>query len=92
MARLRRARRSPQIRSQRFLYVGNRSQAKVMVFDRKSMKLLDSFGRGAPRQASSVRSTTWRPIRKGIFTVTEVTPLSPKNSGPKFNFLGLAAK
>ena len=30
---------------QRFLYVGNRSQAKVMVFDRKTLQLLDAFGR-----------------------------------------------
>ena len=44
--------------AQRFLYVGNRSQAKVMVFDRKTLGLLDSFGRwgsapGRVRHAAS---------------------------------------
>ena len=29
---------------QRFLYVGNRSQAKVMVLNRKTLEILDSFG------------------------------------------------
>ena len=31
--------------AQKFLYVGNRSQAKVMVFERKKLELLDSFGK-----------------------------------------------
>jgi hypothetical protein len=30
---------------QRFLYVASRSPARILVFDRKSLKLLDSFGR-----------------------------------------------
>ena len=30
--------------AQQFLYVGNRSQATVMVFDRKTLTLLDGFG------------------------------------------------
>lgn len=31
--------------AQRFLYVASRSPARILVFDRKSLKLLDSFGR-----------------------------------------------
>ena len=53
---------------QRFLYVGNRSQAKVMVFERRTLTLLDSFGEWGRRRVSSARFITWPPIRRAIST------------------------
>lgn len=64
---------------QRFLYVGNRSQAKVMVFDRASLQLLDSFGEwgSAPGQFGTLHHMA--SDSKGNLYVTEVTPLRPEN-------------
>jgi hypothetical protein len=65
--------------AQQFLYVGNRSQAKVMVFDRKSLGLLDSFGRwgSAPGEFGTLHHMA--SDSKGNLYVTEVTPLKPEN-------------
>jgi DNA-binding beta-propeller fold protein YncE len=65
--------------AQRFLYVGNRSQAKVMVFDRKTLGLLDSFGRwgSAPGEFGTLHHMA--ADSKGNLYVTEVTPLKPEN-------------
>lgn len=74
---------------QRFLYVGNRSQAKVMVFDRKTMELLDTFGTwgSAPGEFGTLHHMA--ADSKGNLYVTEVTPLSPENRRlQKFTFLG----
>jgi DNA-binding beta-propeller fold protein YncE len=64
---------------QRFLYVGNRSQAKVMVFDRRTLNLLDSFGRwgSAPGEFGTLHHMA--ADSKGNLYVTEVTPLKPEN-------------
>ncbi len=64
---------------QRFLYVGNRSQAKVMVFDRKTLALLDSFGQwgSAPGEFGTLHHMA--ADSKGNLYVTEVTPLKPEN-------------
>jgi DNA-binding beta-propeller fold protein YncE len=64
---------------QRFLYVGNRSQAKVMVFDRRTLTLLDSFGEwgSAPGQFGTLHHMG--SDSKGNLYVTEVTPLKPEN-------------
>src|SRR5262245_51607683 len=64
---------------QRFLYVGNRSQAKVMVFNRKTLELLDSFGEwgSAPGQFGTLHHMA--ADSKGNLYVTEVTPLRPEN-------------
>ena len=64
---------------QRFLYVGNRSQAKVMVFDRKTLQLLDSFGQwgSAPGEFGTLHHMA--ADSKGNLYVTEVTPLKPEN-------------
>ena len=64
---------------QRFLYVGNRSQAKVMVFNRKTLQLLESFGRGgsAPGEFGTLHHMA--ADSKGNLYVTEVTPLKPEN-------------
>jgi DNA-binding beta-propeller fold protein YncE len=65
--------------AQQFLYVGNRSQAKVMVFDRQSLKLLDAFGEwgSAPGQFGTLHHMA--ADSKGNLYVTEVTPLRPEN-------------
>jgi DNA-binding beta-propeller fold protein YncE len=64
---------------QRFLYVGNRSQAKVMVFERRTLQLLDSFGRwgSAPGEFGTLHHMGVD--SKGNLYVTEVTPLKPEN-------------
>jgi DNA-binding beta-propeller fold protein YncE len=65
--------------AQRFLYVGNRSQAKVMVLDRASLRILDSFGEwgSAPGQFGTLHHMA--ADSKGNLYVTEVTPLAPAN-------------
>ena len=65
--------------AQRFLYVGNRSQAKVMVVDRQSLTLLDAFGEwgSAPGQFGTLHHMA--ADSKGNLYVTEVTPLRPEN-------------
>jgi DNA-binding beta-propeller fold protein YncE len=76
---------------QRFLYVANRSQAKVMIFDRKTLTLLDEFGRwgSAPGEFGTLHHMN--ADSKGNLYVTEVTPLSPANRRvQKFAFLGLS--
>ena len=75
--------------AQRFLYVGNRSQAKVMVFDRKTLGLLDSFGRwgSAPGEFGTLHHMA--ADSKGNLYVTEVTPLKPENRRiQKFTYTG----
>ena len=64
---------------QRFLYVGNRSQAKVMVFERRELELLDTFGEwgSAPGQFGTLHHMA--ADSKGNLYVTEVTPLRPEN-------------
>jgi DNA-binding beta-propeller fold protein YncE len=64
---------------QRFLYVGNRSQAKVMVFERKTLRLLGSFGQAgsAPGEFGTLHHLG--SDSKGNLYVTEVTPLTPAN-------------
>jgi DNA-binding beta-propeller fold protein YncE len=64
---------------QRFLYVGNRSQAKVMVFDRQTLRLLGSFGQpgSAPGEFGTLHHMG--SDSKGNLYVTEVTPLTPAN-------------
>jgi DNA-binding beta-propeller fold protein YncE len=65
--------------AQRFLYVGNRSQAKVMILDRKAMTILNSFGRwgSAPGDFGTLHHMA--ADSKGNLYVTEVTPLRPEN-------------
>ena len=64
---------------QRYLFVGNRSQAKVMVFERRGLRLLDSFGEwgSAPGQFGTLHHMA--ADSKGNLYVTEVTPLRPEN-------------
>ena len=64
---------------QRFLYVGNRSQAKVMVLDRASLKVLDSFGQWGSKPGEFGTLHHMASDSKGNLYVTEVTPLAPQN-------------
>ena len=66
-------------REQRFLYVGNRSQAKVMVLNRRTLEILDSFGQwgSAPGDFGTLHHMA--ADSKGNLYVTEVTPLKPEN-------------
>jgi DNA-binding beta-propeller fold protein YncE len=78
--------------AQRFLFVGNRSQAKVMVFDRKSLALLDSFGRwgSAPGEFGTLHHMA--ADSTGNLYVTEVTPVRPENRRiQRFAYVGLQA-
>ncbi len=75
---------------QRFLYVGNRSQARVMVLDRLSLEILDSFGQwgSAPGDFGTLHHMAVD--SRGNLYVTEVTPLEPVNRRvQKFDFVGL---
>jgi hypothetical protein len=74
---------------QRFLYVGNRSQAKVMVLNRETLEILDSFGRwgAAPGEFGTLHHMA--ADSKGNLYVTEVTPLKPENRRvQKFTLVG----
>jgi hypothetical protein len=64
---------------QRFLYVGNRSQAKVMVLNRETLDVLDTFGQwgSAPGEFGTLHHMA--ADSKGNLYVTEVTPLRPEN-------------
>jgi DNA-binding beta-propeller fold protein YncE len=76
---------------QRFLYVGNRSQARVMVLDRNTLDVLGSFGRpgSAPGEFGTLHHMAVD--SKGNLYVTEVTPLRPVNRRiQKFVFKGMS--
>jgi DNA-binding beta-propeller fold protein YncE len=76
--------------AQQYLFVGNRSQAKVMVFDRKSLTLLDAFGQwgSAPGEFGTLHHMA--SDSKGNLYVTEVTPLKPENRRiQKFTYVGM---
>jgi DNA-binding beta-propeller fold protein YncE len=64
---------------QRFLFVGNRSQARVMVLDRRTLETLDSFGQlgSAPGEFGTLHHMAVD--SKGNLYVTEVTPRRPEN-------------
>jgi DNA-binding beta-propeller fold protein YncE len=75
--------------AQRFLFVGNRSQAKVMVFERETLQFVDAFGRwgSAPGEFGTLHHMG--SDSKGNLYVTEVTPLKPENRRiQKFVLLG----
>jgi DNA-binding beta-propeller fold protein YncE len=77
---------------QQFLYVGNRSQAKVMVFDRKSLELLDTFGQWGSTPGDFGTLHHMASDSKGNLYVTEVTPLKPENRRvQKFKLMGMSS-
>ena len=76
---------------QRFLYVGNRSQAKVMVFERKTLDLLGSFGQWGSAPGDFGTLHHMNADSKGNLYVTEVTPLKPENRRvQKFVLIGMS--
>ena len=64
---------------QQFLYVGNRSQAKVMVLDRASLRMLDAFGQWGANPGEFGTLHHMASDSKGNLYVTEVTPLTAQN-------------
>jgi DNA-binding beta-propeller fold protein YncE len=77
--------------SQQFLYVGNRSQARVMVLERQTLEILNAFGRwgSAPGEFGTLHHMA--ADSKGNLYVTEVTPLRPENRRiQKFTFTGMS--
>ena len=75
---------------QRYLYVGNRSQAKVMILDRRTLEILDEFGQwgSAPGDFGTLHHMAVD--SEGNLYVTEVTPLEPVNRRvQKFTFTGM---
>ena len=75
---------------QQFLYVGNRSQARVMVLARQTLEILDSFGDwgSAPGEFGTLHHMDVD--SQGSLYVTEVTPLDPVNRRvQKFVFTGM---
>lgn len=64
---------------QRYLYVANRSQALIMVFDRLTLLLLDAFGSwgSSPGQFGTLHHLSVD--TKGNLYTAEVTPLKPEN-------------
>jgi len=77
--------------NQRFLYVGNRSQAKVMVLDRKTLTVLDEFGKWGSAPGDFGTLHHMNADSKGNLYVTEVTPLKPENRRvQKFVFIGMS--
>ena len=78
---------------QRFLYVGNRSQARVMILDRASLEILYSFGQwgSAPGDFGTLHHMDVDST--GNLYVTEVTPLTPANRRiQRFTFTGMGPR
>ena len=74
---------------QRYLYVANRSQAQIMVFNRKTLEFLDGFGSwgSGPGQFGTLHHLSVD--SKGNLYTAEVTPLKPVNRRvQKFTFTG----
>jgi len=75
---------------QRFLYVGNRSQARVMVLDRMTLEILDSFGEWGSDPGDFGTLHHMAVDSGGNLYVTEVTPLEPVNRRvQKFELVGM---
>ena len=75
---------------QRFLYVGNRSQARVMILERETLEILDWFGDwgSAPGDFGTLHHMDVD--ASGNLYVTEVSPLQPVNRRvQRFNFVGM---
>jgi len=74
---------------QKYLYVANRSQAQIMVFERKTLAFLDGFGSWGsnPGQFGTLHHLSVD--AKGNLYTAEVTPLKPENRRvQKFTFTG----
>ncbi|HSU87267.1 MAG TPA: hypothetical protein VLL56_00435 [Terriglobia bacterium] len=77
---------------QRYLYVANRSQAQIMIFNRKTLEFLDSFGSWGSATGQFGTLHHLSVDSKGNLYTAEVTPLKPENRRvQKFTFSGFAA-
>ena len=75
---------------QRYLYVGNRSQAHVMVLDRRTLEILDYFGEWGSEPGNFGTMHHMAVDSRGNLYVGEVTPLEPVNRRvQKFTFTGM---
>jgi DNA-binding beta-propeller fold protein YncE len=75
---------------QRFLYVGNRSQARVMILERETLEILDSFGEWGSEPGQFGTLHHMAVDSRGNLYVTEVTPLEPVNRRvQKFDLVGM---
>jgi DNA-binding beta-propeller fold protein YncE len=74
---------------QRYLYVANRSQAQIMVFNRKTLEFLDGFGSWGSGTGQFGTLHHLSVDSKGNLYTAEVTPLKPQNRRvQKFTFTG----
>ena len=74
---------------QRYLYVANRSQAQIMVFNRKTLEFLDGFGSWGSGTGQFGTLHHLSVDSKGNLYTAEVTPLKPENRRvQKFTFTG----
>jgi DNA-binding beta-propeller fold protein YncE len=64
---------------QRFLYVANRSQAQIMVFDRQALLYLDAFGSWGSAAGQFGTLHHLSVDSRGNLYTAEVTPLAPQN-------------
>ena len=74
---------------QNYLYVANRSQAQIMVFDRRTLAFLDAFGSWGSGSGQFGTLHHLSVDSKGNLYTAEVTPLNPENRRvQKFTFTG----
>jgi hypothetical protein len=74
---------------QRYLYVANRSQAQIMVFDRQTLEFLDAFGSWGSGAGQFGTLHHLSVDSEGNLYSAEVTPLRPENRRvQKFTFTG----
>jgi DNA-binding beta-propeller fold protein YncE len=74
---------------QRYLYIANRSQAQIMIFNRKTLEFLDSFGSWGSGTGQFGTLHHLSVDSKGNLYTAEVTPLKPENRRvQKFTFTG----
>ena len=74
---------------QRYLYVANRSQAQIMVFDRRTLEFLDAFGSWGSEAGQFGTLHHLSVDSEGNLYSAEVTPLRPENRRvQKFTFTG----
>jgi sugar lactone lactonase YvrE len=64
---------------QRYLYVANRSQAKLMVLDRETLEYLDAFGSWGSDAGQFGTLHHLSADSQGNLYTAEVTPLMPVN-------------
>jgi len=78
--------------AQRYLYVANRSQAQIMIFDRTTLQYLDSFGAWGSEAGQFGTLHHLSVDSQGNLYSAEVTPVMPQNRRvQKFTFTGVVS-